>query len=83
MEKPVQNNADNGSSNPPVNTQPNPQQQAQTQQATKPKKEIHISAATKDKAEAAKSYIERKYSIMIQEDKKNREVWQQIFSKMQ
>ncbi|KAL4506936.1 hypothetical protein ABPG72_001357 [Tetrahymena utriculariae] len=58
-------------------------QQQQQQQTPVRRKEPQISAATKDRAEAAKAYIERKYAIMLQKERENKEYWNDLNKKMQ
>jgi len=47
-----------------------------------PKREIQVSQATKEKAEQAKAYIERKYSKLKQEEEEKRENWELLQKKM-
>ncbi|EAR86370.3 Serine/Threonine kinase domain protein (macronuclear) [Tetrahymena thermophila SB210] len=54
----------------------------QAQAANGKKKEFQISAATKDRVEAAKSYIERKYAKALQSDREFRENWELLQKKM-
>lgn len=46
-------------------------------------KEIVISNSTKEKVEAAKSFIEQRYSRLIQQEQDKKEYWDQLNRKMQ
>ncbi len=46
-------------------------------------KEIVISTATKEKVEAAKSFIEQRYSKLLQQEHEKKEYWEQLNRKMQ
>ena len=46
-------------------------------------KEIVISNATKEKVEAAKSFIEQRYSKLIVQEQQKKEYWDQLNRKMQ
>ncbi|KAM3128981.1 hypothetical protein pb186bvf_018898 [Paramecium bursaria] len=47
-----------------------------------PKKQYNISNSTKDKVEACKRYIEKKYTEMIKLEQERREEWQKLINKM-
>lgn len=47
-----------------------------------PKKQIVISNSTKDKVEACKRYIERKYADNIRAEMERREDWTKLLTKM-
>eukprot|EP01017_Pseudomicrothorax_dubius_P050258 TRINITY_DN9481_c0_g1_i4.p1 TRINITY_DN9481_c0_g1~~TRINITY_DN9481_c0_g1_i4.p1 ORF type:complete len:536 (-),score=163.67 TRINITY_DN9481_c0_g1_i4:835-2442(-) len=47
------------------------------------KKEIKISTATKEKMEAAKAYIEKKYSKKKEEERQKKEFWEELQRKME
>lgn len=42
-----------------------------------------VSKATKEKVQAAKNFIEQRYSKMIQQEQQKKEYWQQLNQKMQ
>ena len=46
-------------------------------------KEIVISNATKEKVEAAKSFIEQRYSKLVVQEQQKKEYWDQLNRKMQ
>lgn len=48
-----------------------------------PKKQYNISNTTKDRVEACKRYIERKYSESIKAEMERREDWEKLMLKMQ
>lgn len=50
--------------------------------AEKPK-EMVVSKSTKEKVEAAKNFIEQRYSKMIQQEQQKKEYWEQLNQKMQ
>lgn len=50
--------------------------------ADKPK-EMVVSKSTKEKVEAAKNFIEQRYSKMIQQEQQKKEYWEQLNQKMQ
>jgi serine/threonine kinase 38 len=41
-----------------------------------------LSQATKERVDAAKSYIEKKYAKLLQEEREKREKWDQLLAKM-
>lgn len=45
-------------------------------------KDIAITKATKEKVEAAKNFIEQRYSKMIQLEQQKKEYWEQLNNKM-
>jgi serine/threonine kinase 38 len=57
-------------------------QQKTTTPQPMPKREVQISQSTKEKADAAKAYIERKYSKLKQEEEEKRENWELLQKKM-
>jgi serine/threonine kinase 38 len=48
----------------------------------KAKKEIVISNATKDRVEACKTYIERKYAKQLKEEQSKKQNWDMLFQRM-
>ena len=50
--------------------------------ADKPK-EMVVSKSTNEKVEAAKNFIEQRYSKMIQQEQQKKEYWEQLNQKMQ
>ena len=46
------------------------------------KKEIQVSKETKEKAEIAKMYIQEKYQKLLEDEKKKKEYWDKLVSKM-
>lgn len=46
-------------------------------------KEIVISNITKEKVEAAKSFIEQRYSKLLMQEQEKKEYWEQLNRKMQ
>ena len=46
-------------------------------------KEMAVSKATREKVEAAKNFIEQRYSRMIQQEQQKREYWLHLNQKMQ
>ena len=42
-----------------------------------------VSKATKEKVQAAKNFIEQRYSKMIQQEQQKKEYWEQLNHKMQ
>jgi serine/threonine kinase 38 len=46
-------------------------------------KEATVSKATREKVEAAKNFIELRYSKMIQQEQQKKEYWEQLNQKMQ
>ncbi|EGR33004.1 protein kinase domain protein [Ichthyophthirius multifiliis] len=73
----MQNNQEN------QQEKPKPEEQKQQHQQQQVKKEIKISTATKDRADAARLYIERKYAKMLQKEIENKEYWIQLNQKLQ
>jgi serine/threonine kinase 38 len=47
------------------------------------KKETPVSSNTRDKAEAAKAYIERKYSLLKRSDEERKDNWEELARKME
>lgn len=46
-------------------------------------KDLQMSKATREKVEAAKNFIEQRYSKMIQLEQQKRQYWEQLNQKMQ
>lgn len=47
-----------------------------------PQQPPKLSQATKERVEAAKSYIEKKYAKLLTEEREKREKWDQLVQKM-
>lgn len=43
---------------------------------------LKLSQSTKERVEAAKQYIEKKYQKLLYEEKEKREKWEQLIQKM-
>ena len=46
-------------------------------------KDLTVSKTTKEKVQAAKNFIEQRYSKMIQQEQQKRQYWEQLNQKMQ
>jgi len=55
----------------------------QSQKVPVTKNELSISSHTKEKADSAKAYIERKYTKLKNEEKERRDAWEQLQKKME
>ena len=50
---------------------------------TEKKRQITISKHTEEKVEAAKNFIEQRYSTLIKQEKEKKEYWDELNRKMQ
>ena len=58
------------------------QQQQQKPKSPLARNQVQASNQTREKAESAKAYIERKYAKLKSEEKEKKEAWDYLFMKM-